>query len=150
MFTRRQIAVGALVLSAAAPLTAPRLFAQKDEEAAVAAAVEALRQAMIAADRNKLEALVADQLSYGHSTGAIETKQEFIDNVVGKKSVYKSIKQTDQTITLAGDAAIVRHVFDGEVETGGRTIMPKINVLQVWQRQASWKLLARQAFPRAA
>ena len=150
MFTRRQIAVGALVLGAAAPLTAPRLFAQKDEEAAVAAAVEALRQAMIAADRGKLEALVADQLSYGHSTGAIETKQEFIDNVVGKKSVYKSIKQTDQTITLAGDVAIVRHVFDGEVETGGRTITPKINVLQVWQRQASWKLLARQAFPRAA
>ena len=113
MFTRRQIAIGALVFGTATSLTIPRSFAQKDEEAAVAAVVEALRQAMIAADRDKLEALVADQLSYGHSTGAIETKQEFINNIVGKKSVYKSIKQTDQTITLAGDVAIVRHVFSG-------------------------------------
>ena len=52
---------------------------------------KALRQAMLAADKAKLEALVSDQLSYGHSSGVIETKAQFVGVVAGKKTIYKSI-----------------------------------------------------------
>jgi len=41
----------------------------------------------------------------------------------------------------------VRHAWVSESESGGKSAVSKIGVLQVWQRQgASWKLLARQAF----
>ena len=65
--TRRHLAAGALAL-AVLPTIAR---ADSADEAAVAKAVEDLNKAMIAADKAKLEALVADQLSYGHSAGRI-------------------------------------------------------------------------------
>jgi hypothetical protein len=48
------------------------LMAQTADEKAVAAAVEKLRKAMIAADKTTLEGLAAEELSYGHSNGLVE------------------------------------------------------------------------------
>ena len=45
--------------------------AQPADEAAVKAAVEAFRKAMLGNDRAQLEALTAEQLSYGHSGGKV-------------------------------------------------------------------------------
>jgi hypothetical protein len=71
-------------------LRSSRLFAQSDDEAAVLQVVEALRNAMLDADRARLEELVADQLSYGHSSGTIQTKAQFVDVIVNKETIYKS------------------------------------------------------------
>ena len=79
--------------------------------AAVAEAVAALTKAMLAADKAQLDTLVADQLSYGHSGGVIQTKAEFVDVIASKKAVYKSIVLSDQTVAVAGNAAIVRHAW---------------------------------------
>ena len=119
-----------------------------NDAAAVAEAVAALTKAMLGADKAKLESLVSDQLSYGHSGGRIETKKEFVEVVATKKSVYKSIELSNQTVTVAGNNAIVRHAWESESGTGdGKWNVSKIGVLQVWQKEPSgWKLLARQAF----
>ena len=79
--TRRHLAAAGALALATLPTIAR---AESADEAAVAKAVDDLNKAMIAADKAKLEALVADQLSYGHSGGRIETKKEFIDVVAGK------------------------------------------------------------------
>ena len=51
---------------------------------------------------------------------------------------------------MAGDAAIVRHLFEAESETDGKTTTVKIGTLQVWQKQdGNWKLLARQGYKLA-
>jgi len=63
-------AAGALAVIAAAG----QGHAESADEAAVAKAVADLTKAMLAADKAQLEALVADQLSYGHSSGKLETK----------------------------------------------------------------------------
>src|ERR1700730_7286528 len=74
-FTRRFVTFAAtLALAAPSLLQVSRLSAQSNEEAAVLQAVEALTKAMLDADRARLEELVADQLSYGHSSGVIQTK----------------------------------------------------------------------------
>src|SRR3712207_4272701 len=88
--------------------------AQSADERAVAQAVEALTKAMIEVDRARLEALVADQVSYGHSAGKIESKKEFIDSLVSRASAFRRIELSDQTISLVGNEAIVRHLFTGE------------------------------------
>jgi ketosteroid isomerase-like protein len=146
--TRRHLAVaGAFVLTTSSLLSSRRSVAESADEAAVSQAVEALRKAMLAADRAQLEALVADQLSYGHSGGVVETKAQFVEVVASKKTVYKSITLSDATVTIAGNNAIARHTFAAEFESDGKPGTAKIGVLQVWQKQGTtWKLLARQAF----
>jgi ketosteroid isomerase-like protein len=147
--TRRQLAfTGALALGAVGLLPSRGLLAQSSDEASVSAAVEALTKAMLDADRARLDDLTSDQLSYGHSSGRFETKAQFIDVVAGKKTIYKSIALSEPTVAVAGNNAIVRHVFSGETESDGKPGSARVGVLQVWQKQQDgrWKLLARQAF----
>ncbi len=122
------------------------LVAQSGDEAAVAQAVEAFRNAMLKADRAQFEALTADQLSYGHSAGRVEDKTQFIKAATSGQSRWKFITLTDQTIQMVGNTAIVRHTLTGETERDGKTNPVKIGVLMVWHKQnGAWKLLARQA-----
>ena len=61
------------------------------DEIAVSQAVESLRKAMIDADGGRLLELIADELSYGHSSGLVETKSWFIEVIANRKTNYKSI-----------------------------------------------------------
>ena len=123
------------------------VHAESADEAAVAKAIDDLNKAMMAADKAKLEALVSDQLSYGHSSGKVETKAQFVGVVAGKKTIYKTITLSGPTISVAGNNAVARHIFAAEVESDGKPSSPKIGVMQVWAKDGgSWKLLARQAF----
>ena len=143
--TRRTLAVGAAALAA---FSLPAVtHAESADEAAVAKAVDDLNKAMIAADKAKLEMLVADQLSYGHSGGRIETKKEFVDVVAGKKTTYKSITISEPTVQVTGNNAVARHTYAVEFEADGKPGSAKIGVMQVWVKDGgNWKLLARQAF----
>ena len=122
--------------------------AQSAEEAAVGQAVEALRKAIIAKDRAQFEALLADQLIYGHSDGRTDTKTSYIEDAIGPRAVYKVIDLTNQTVRVTGDTAIVRHnLFAESVREGGKIQTTKLGVVMVWQKQQGrWKMLARQAY----
>jgi ketosteroid isomerase-like protein len=121
-------------------------LAQTPETTAIEQACETLRKLMITPDRSALEPIFADQLSYGHSDGRVQTKAEFIDALVNGKSVFKSISISGQTISLVGDIAIVRHRFEADAISNGVPAQPRIRILQVWQKQGdAWRLLVRQA-----
>jgi ketosteroid isomerase-like protein len=127
-------------------MTAPSI-AQSGDEAAVNQAVEALRKAMVDTDRAVLDKLTDAKLSYGHSAGKVETKAEFIDGVMGKKTIFKTITLTEPLVVVAGGNAIARHIFSADLETDGKPGAVKIGILQVWAKQdGGWKLFARQAF----
>lgn len=115
-------------------------------EAAVAAAAERLRQAMVDPDPAVLDALLADGLSYGHSNGAIDTKAEFIAGLVNGISDFTAIDISDQTIRVIGDTALVRHTLRATINDAGKPGSVHILILLVWQLQGGhWKLIARQA-----
>ncbi len=117
------------------------------DENAVAAATEGLRQAMLTADRAGFDSLCAETLSYGHSSGRVESKAEFIDANIADPPIWKAISVRDQTVRVSGDTAIVRHSLSADTERDGKASSVRIGVLLAWQKQASaWKLLARQAF----
>jgi len=142
--TRRHLAAAGALALAALPTN---VHAESADEAAVKKAVDDLNKAMIAADRAKLEMLVADQLSYGHSAGRVETKKEFVDVVAGKKTTYKSITISEPTVQVTGNNAVARHGYAVEFESDGKPGSAKIGVMQVWVKDGgNWKLLARQAF----
>ena len=122
-------------------------YSQSGEEAKVADAVEKLRVAMVDGDAEKLGALTSDILSYGHSSGTIEDKATYVLSITSGKNDFKSIEQTNQTIKLKGNIAIVRHTFKAEVLINGNSAFPNIGILQVWQNEnGNWKLIARQAY----
>ena len=112
--------------------------------------MEALRKALLEADKARLQQLGADQLSYGHSDGRVQTKAEFIDGVMTRKAIVKSLAFPELTVAVVGDAAIARHIYLSDSETDGKPTNTRIGALQVWQKQdGNWKLLARQGFKLA-
>jgi len=123
------------------------VLAQSKDEAAVAKATEDLRKAMIDPDKNTLDKLTCAELSYGHSAGKVEDKAAFMNALLSGSSDFVTIDLTEQTIKIAGNNAIVRHILKGTNNDGGKPGAPHLYVLLVWQKQKSgeWKLLARQA-----
>ncbi len=120
-------------------------------EQAVAAAAEKLRVAMIDPTPAALTALVANDLSYGHSGGRVDTKDSFIGDLIVGKSDFVTIAITDQTIKVVGNTAIVRHTLTANTNDSGKAGKVQIKILGVWQQQGGqWKLLARQAVRVAA
>lgn len=144
--TRRDLAAaGALALGAAA-LIAPN-SADAAEEAAVKDAVEALRKAVFDQDKAKIEGLVADELTYGHSSAVVQNKAEMVNGVMTRKAKVKSLEYPELKVSVAGDAAWARHLYVSESELDGKTNHTKIGILEVWQKQGGgWKLLARQGY----
>lgn len=147
-FARRCVAAaGTLAFGAMSLMHAAPSLAETADEIAAAKAIEDLRKAMVEADKAKLDALTASDLSYGHSAGVLETKAVFIDAIASKKTIYKSITLLEPSLKVVGDNAIARHIFTAETESDGKAASARVGVLQVWQKQGgAWKLLARQAF----
>ena len=151
-----------IVLAAAAAVTIAALAgcatgaaataSSASPEQAVAAAAEKLRVAMIDPTPAALTALVADDLSYGHSGGRVDTKDSFIGDLIAGKSDFVTIAITDQTIKVVGNTAIVRHTLTADTNDSGKPGKGQIKILGVWQQQqgGQWKLLARQAVRVAA
>lgn len=123
------------------------LAAQKKDEQAVADAVKRLNQAMIDGNYIALDQLTSKDLSYGHSSGLVETKDAYITAIVDGVSGFSSIELSEQSIDVVDNVAIVRHKFyagtDNKDQPPGTL---SLSVLQIWQKhKGKWLLLARQA-----
>jgi hypothetical protein len=144
---RRDLVAGAFAFGASSLLLNGTVGARGRDEAAVAQSVETLRKAQLDADGVKLAEVTSDEVSYGHSDGRVETKEQFIHGVMTRKQVVKSLAFPDLKLSLVGSAAIVRHIYLAESELDGKATTTRIGALQVWQKQnGTWKLLARQGF----
>jgi hypothetical protein len=116
-------------------------------EKEVASAVEDLNNAIIDPEESVLDSLVADEITYGHSSGLVQNKEEFIDDLVNGNFDFTSINISDQTIHIVDETAVVRQIFSAEATNSGTPVEVKIgNVLVYVKQNSQWKLLARQAF----
>ena len=104
-------------------------------EQSVAAAAEKLRVAMIDPTPAALTALVADDLSYGHSGGRVDTKDSFIGDLIAGKSDFVTIAITDQTPKVVGNTAIARHTLTADTNGSGKPGKVQIKILGAWQQQ---------------
>ena len=143
--TRRYLAAAGTLAFAAMSLPG---HAESADEAAVRKAIDNLVKAMIAADKAALEAVVSDQLIFGHSSARIETKAEFVRNILDKKPIYKSIT-IERSPKSAWPATTPSPDYTSavELEAGGKEISIKVAVMTVWVKDGgTWKLLAHQSF----
>src|SRR6184192_2191446 len=83
-------------------------------------AVEQLRKAMISANGTRLDQLASSELTYGHSGGQIQNKQEFISSFTSGESVFIDIEISNQTVSIIGNVAIVRHTLSAATNDKGK------------------------------
>ncbi len=110
---------------------------------AVLAAEDRRYRAMQDADLTTLEELCAEELSYAHSNGARDSKEEYLEKVRSGYYVYRRVDHPVERVEVAGDAAIVvgRMTADLEVQGAPKTIDNL--ALAVWTRASGeWRLLA--------
>ncbi len=113
----------------------------------VETSIRNLNAAMISKDKPTLDKLTADELSFGHSTGLVENKSEFVNDVLSGPTTFFKIDISNQSVNPAGDIAIVRNISSISGTSKGQPLEIKIGVLMIWKKQGdNWKLLARQGY----
>lgn len=122
------------------------VLAQGKEEKKLAARVESLKAAMVDPTESGLLDLTMAQLTYGHSSGVIDTQDDFVAKFISGKSDFVSISISEQTIKIEKNTAIVRHKLDAITNDNGKPGEAHIWVMLVWvKNKGEWRLLARQA-----
>lgn len=120
--------------------------AQKKEMNELLFATETLRLAMISGDKVSLMQLTAETLSYGHSSGVVENKQQFVDKLVSGASDFVTINISEQQVEIYKSTAIVRHTLQATTNDNGKAGAVHLHILQVWVKEKNgWLLAARQA-----
>jgi len=121
----------------------PRVSAKKQVEEAV----ESLRKLMVEPDSIRLSAMASDKLTFGHSSGKIQNKQEFLHSFLNGDTDFTSLEFTNQTVIVSGSTAIVRHTLTGGTHDKGKEPgTANLLIILVWQKvKGQWILLARQA-----
>lgn len=133
------------MLACAQPATNAAAGSEKD----VAAAVDQLMKAIVERNKTVLEDLSVEGLVYGHSAGKVQTKTEFINEIMSEQPlIYVKINLLDQTIKMSGNTAVVRHIFTADTKKpdGSAGTLRIGNTLVFKMEQGKWKLLCRQAY----
>jgi ketosteroid isomerase-like protein len=114
-----------------------------DDAADVLAAEDARYRAMLDADLDTLDRLCADELSYAHSSGVRDTKQEYFAKVRSGYYVYHRIDHPVERIEVLGDTAMVVGRMTADLSVDGTPKTIDNLALAVWARTAGgWRLLA--------
>ena len=103
---------------------------------------------MIKGDRPALEKLLADDLTYTHSSALFESKEQFIKSVTSGNIDYVSIvpSESDWKVRVNGNTAIVNGVAAVNVIDTGKDLKIKIRYTTIHtNRGGSWQLQAWQA-----
>ena len=140
---RRQFALPALALGL---LTALPAFAGADEDM-ILKNVETFRAGQAAGKADAIAPLLADDLSYSHSSGEVDEKAKLLSGISTANYKWTTLEYKNPTVKVVGPAAIVRFNFVGEQEfTDGKKTPQNLHILMNWQKQGSdWKLLSRGA-----
>lgn len=133
-------------ISLALSLVIFNVSAQDKKVKEIEATVASFRQAILDGDSAKLDQLTDSGLTYGHSLGKLENKQQFIHALASGESDFKTLDLTDQTIVIRGKTAVVRHKLAADIKEGDKFNSVKLAVMMVWVKDDKhWKLLGRQA-----
>lgn len=109
-------------------------------------AMKRLHIALVKKEMGTIRNLLADRLSYGHSNGWIENKEEMLANLESGTMIYRSFAEDSISIAESGRTVVIRFVADIEASLRGTGMKLRLKVLEVWvKKKRNWMLLARQA-----
>lgn len=98
-------------------------------------------------DSATLEKLLAKTVTYGHSHGNLQTREEMIKGVSKNQSNYTDTAVSAIKIFIQDKTAIVRYLFKAnENKKDGTVTNLDFSMMLVWiKEKGQWKLMGRQA-----
>ena len=102
--------------------------------------------AMRRGDWTALDAALADDLTYVHSTARLESKAEHIANLRAGKPHYRGIAPRERSARVYGGIGIVNGVSEMHVENAGKEQRFTVRYLAVYAKIAErWRMIAWQS-----
>ena len=99
--------------------------------------------AYVNGDVATLERILADDVTYVHPTGKVETKAEVIAGFKNQDRKYKSIKRDDVVVRIYGNTAVVTGRNTISAEYQGKNYDVQNRFTRVYVKQAGgWRLVA--------
>jgi ketosteroid isomerase-like protein len=104
-------------------------------------------EATIKMDIPTLEQLLADDLTYSHSSGRTETKAEFLNATKTQSLKYEAVDAQDVKVRVRGNMAVLTSVTNLTVRpAGGQSNTFRARILRVYAREkGAWRLFAHQS-----
>ena len=119
--------------------------AQTDEEK-LTTTLKEFHQELVNKNTGSIKQQTDKALSYGHSNGWIETKEDMIKDLETGFIVYHSYKEDSLNIVMNGNMANARFVADINATMKGNTFLMHLKVFEVWVKKGKrWVLFGRQA-----
>jgi ketosteroid isomerase-like protein len=115
-------------------------------EAEVVRADDRRFTAMQKGDWTALEAALADDLTYVHSSARLESKAEHVGNLKAGKPHYRGIAPRDRRVRVHGDVGVVDGVSEMHVENAGKEQRFTVRYLAVYAKAGgAWRMIAWQS-----
>ncbi len=115
-------------------------------DAKLTAKIKEFHQALVKKNTVSINQQTDKALSYGHSNGWVETKNELLSNLETGYMKYNSYKEDSLQVILNGNMANARFVADISATLNGNEGKFRLRVLEVWVKKGNrWLLFARQA-----
>jgi hypothetical protein len=103
-------------------------------------------QAMVAKDLAALDRLIADELTYTHSTARLDTKTSLIGNMQSGATVYTSVEAEGVTAQDLGDTVVLTGIAHIKVVSAGKPNAFSVRFTDVWtKRSGSWQMVTWQS-----
>ena len=103
-------------------------------------------QAMSEKDLATLDAILADDLIYTHSSARVDTKQSLIANMKSGATVYSSIEPSDVKAQDLGDAVVLTGVARIRVTSGGKPNAFAVRFTDVYANKGGqWQMVTWQS-----
>lgn len=126
-------------------LAGPAAWAQTDEQKLLTTLKE-FHQALVAGNTVSINQQTDKALSYGHSNGWVENKNDLIKNLETGYIDYADYREDSVQVVINGTLAHARFVADINARLNGTSAAFHLKVLEVWVKKGKrWVLFARQA-----
>ena len=103
-------------------------------------------EAMTKQDAEALDEILADDLSYTHSSARIETKSEFIASLTSGRTKYQSLVRDDVKVSHYGDTVVATGRAKFHVNANGKDIKFQVRFTDVYaKRDDVWRMVAWQS-----
>lgn len=119
--------------------------AQTEEDKLIMTMKE-FHQALVQKNTISINQQTDKALSYGHSNGWVQTKNDIINDFISGLISYQSFKEDSIQVFMNGSLANMRFTADINATLRGNNNITHLKVLEVWVKKGKrWLLFGRQA-----
>ena len=109
--------------------------------------MQQLDKALLQKDESVLKSVLHDELSFGHSNGWIQSKNDILSDFASGKLTYNKFENNSSAIVkISKGYATVKTNTNAEGVVNGTAFKLTLHIMQFWiKTKKGWQLIARQS-----